>query len=68
MANASPKTMAINNLLPNSGFSDVTEANDGAQFAIAQPALTADAMIEIAAPIDAIALGSMTILILKTFI
>jgi hypothetical protein len=35
MANASPNMMAINNLLPNSGFSEVTEANAGAQLNIA---------------------------------
>lgn len=59
MASASPSTIVINNLLPYSGFSEVTDASAGAQLIIAYVALAAETRVETATPIVASRLGSI---------
>jgi len=62
IARASPKMIVINNLLPNSGFSEVTEASAGAQTFIEYMAAPEHTIIQRAAAIIAINVGSIIIL------
>jgi hypothetical protein len=59
MARASPKMIAITNLLPNSGFSEVTEASAGAQVFILNRAAPEHKIILRAAAIMANIVGSI---------
>jgi hypothetical protein len=59
MARASPKMIAINNLLPNSGFSEVTEASAGPQVFILNRAAPEHIIIQSAAAKTAINVGSI---------
>jgi len=59
IARASPKIIVINNLLPNSGFSAVTEASAGAQVFIEYTAAPEHTIIHRAAAITTIVFGSI---------